>query len=918
MKKSKLQVLIEFISNLKKIQSTGKPVKKTLATFKKNIHSLATLAAFAGMISASFATTYYTKANGNWSATATWSTVGYGNPVNTGSFPAAGDVVNIGDGYTVLITANAAAATVNIGQGVSGVLSFQTILANSLNVSGDISVNSGAVFNDASLVDKTKSLIIGGNFSNFGTVDLFVTAARMVQIAFTGAANSIVSGSGTWDINTVNMSKSVTSATLEVQQNAFENAILILYNTRGTYIHNNAGTYSIIGSTANYTISRNCNFKCLQGTLAFASTGTILYLQGGLYVNGGNVVVGSAASDIGIATYNAGVTPYLEVTSGTLNVRAGIAPIQSVPAGNFSFRMTGGTITLNTSTSGSIRNLFMVNDVAGSIFDMSGGTIIMQRPNVASINVADFSLCGNNGTVTSTGGTVQFGNASTPANSRFNFVPFAGVTQPHFKITGNVGTAVSLAPSQNSTVNFKLLSLYIDFGKTFDIRSINNAFGDSKQMTLLSTCDGVNAFYNDGTFIARTSTVTFNTSGAQSIGGSVVATFYNLSINNANHITLNRAANIQNFLSLVNGKLYTTNANVLTILSTGSASIGANNTFVDGPMVHTVATASTVTKTYPVGKNGSYRPVVLTVQHTNNTSVTYRAEIFNSPATGLPFTLPPTIANVSNIRYVQFTRQPVANFFQGRIQMYYDTDDGVLDYTSLLVAHDDGVSQWQNFGGVATANVTGNITSSLFNNFHTYFALGNPPGGGNPLPIELTSFNVRLINKKVLVDWATASELNNDFFTIEKSSDNVNFFTLAVVNGSGTTSQAHQYQYLDDKPFGGMSYYRLKQTDFDGQSTTFPTVAVFNAARNKFDVFPNPSPDHIVTLSYPDRDLSNFEVFVQDITGKIIPSHTIAGERAGEMKLVIDENHVSHGGLFIVTAQSAEQTLKERLLISHK
>src|SRR5204862_1464435 len=132
---------------------------------------------------------------------------------------------------------------------------------------------------------------------------------------------------------------------------------------------------------------------------------------------------------------------------------------------------------------------------------------------------------------------------------------------------------------------------------------------------------------------------------------------YNLPVNTDNHTTLTRAENVQNFLSLVNEKLYTTNANVLTILSNGSASIGANNTYVEGPLVHTVATASSIFKPYPIGKNGAYRPVVVTIQHTNATSVTYRAEVFNSPASGLPYTLPPTIANVSTVRYVQFTRQ---------------------------------------------------------------------------------------------------------------------------------------------------------------------------------------------------------------------------------------------------------------------
>src|SRR5947208_683126 len=147
----------------------------------------------------------------------------------------------------------------------------------------------------------------------------------------------------------------------------------------------------------------------------------------------------------------------------------------------------------------------------------------------------------------------------------------------------------------------------------------------------------------------------------------------------------------------------------------------------------------------------------------------------------LPFSLPASISGVSNVRYVQFNRQAVANFTNGTIQMYYDVDDGVANKNTLLVAHDDGVSLWQNYGGTATANWTGNITSASFTNFHSYFSLANPPGGGNPLPVELSSFNVKLENRKVYMDWTTQSEINNDFFTVERSTDNVSYDAITTI-----------------------------------------------------------------------------------------------------------------------------------------
>ena len=86
----------------------------------------------------------------------------------------------------------------------------------------------------------------------------------------------------------------------------------------------------------------------------------------------------------------------------------------------------------------------------------------------------------------------------------------------------------------------------------------------------------------------------------------------------------------------------------------------------------------------------------------------------------------------------------------------------------------------------------------------------------NPLPIELTRLNARVENNVVRLEWETASETNNDFFTVEKSSDAINFEKLTIVQGAGNSTKQIRYSIIDDSPINGISYYRLKQTDFDG------------------------------------------------------------------------------------------------------
>ncbi len=907
--------MVDYLSNLTQIKKYRKSDEQGHSPSNRMM-SIFVLLLF--LVSASSqAATYYSRTNGgNWNVNTTWSTVAYGNATNTGTFPQAGDVANIGDGYTLYINAAISCATINIGQGVSGVLEFKSTSNYTLNISGNITVNTGAKFWYNSAVVRTHQINLAGNFTNFGTVDFYAGVGMITNLTFNGTTNSTVTGTGTWDLSNVTLNKNTSTAySLTVSAPNFETGIRTFIGTFGTYIHNNVGTYSINPTAATFTIGPNMIYKVPLGTMWFASAADNVMLQGSLYVNGGRVYIGTTAGLQGLRFDQNGVpVPYLEVTSGTLQVYGGITYGPASSAEPFSFKQTGGNIIVNSGTTGSNRQLFYLNDVAGSIFDMSGGTITLQNPNIAGTSTIDFSVCGTNGTVNSTGGLITFGNSSTTAGASFNFRPYPNVTMPNFKVTGSAATAITVAPSFGSSVNFKLLSLYIDVNKTFDIRSIAGAVGDSKTMTLLGTANGVDAFYNDGTFQPRLGNVTFNTTGAQGIGGASITTFYTLSINNSSNITLNKAANVSNLLNMVNGKLITTNTNILTCTSTASATLGSNTSYVDGPMVHTVASASLQTKTYPIGKGVAFRPVVLTVTHSNATSVTYRAEVNNSPATALPFSNPPTISNVSAVRYVRFIRSAVGNFTSARLQMYYDTDDVVGDKSTLLVAHDDGVSQWQNFGGTATANWTGNIISGLFTNFHNYFALGNPPGGGNALPISLASFTAAFEGRNVNVKWSTQTEINNDYFTVERSADNINYTAIAQVDGSGNTTITKNYNYIDQQPLKGISYYRLKQTDFDGKYEYFRAVDVQNKVKPTFTLFPNPSSSNIIHLT-GETDLSNSRITVEDITGRIIPSSFRYTEN-GSIEIHIEEYYLKPGSVFFITATDGVNSVKEKLLIN--
>ncbi len=94
----------------------------------------------------------------------------------------------------------------------------------------------------------------------------------------------------------------------------------------------------------------------------------------------------------------------------------------------------------------------------------------------------------------------------------------------------------------------------------------------------------------------------------------------------------------------------------------------------------------------------------------------------------------------------------------------------------------------------------------------------------NPLPIELTSFNVDCNNAEAVITWTSATEINNDYYTIDRTIDGATYETIATVKGAGNSSMPLTYSITDNNPLRGTSYYRLSQTDLDGKTTHFAPI----------------------------------------------------------------------------------------------
>lgn len=186
-----------------------------------------------------------------------------------------------------------------------------------------------------------------------------------------------------------------------------------------------------------------------------------------------------------------------------------------------------------------------------------------------------------------------------------------------------------------------------------------------------------------------------------------------------------------------------------------------------------------------------------------------------------------------------------------------------------------------------------------------------------PLPVELIYFNAQLNSDKVELTWITASETNNDYFTIQKTLNGSDFESAGEIDGSGNSSTTVNYSFTDQSPYEGKSYYRLKQTDFNGNYAYSPLIPVNFKGQSSFsfEIYPNPKRDGDVFISIEEREQKEILVVVYDVTGKESYSKVIVTEINGNNVYAIDNSNQLSTGVYIITATSDQKIYSKRLVV---
>lgn len=194
-----------------------------------------------------------------------------------------------------------------------------------------------------------------------------------------------------------------------------------------------------------------------------------------------------------------------------------------------------------------------------------------------------------------------------------------------------------------------------------------------------------------------------------------------------------------------------------------------------------------------------------------------------------------------------------------------------------------------------------NTTTKVITSVNTLNSFSWFTGGeaNEPLPISLISFTATPVNNDhVDLGWVTASETNNDYFTVERSRNAVDFEPVAVVDGAGNSNTMLTYDAVDEQPYAGLSYYRLKQTDFDGQFAYSNLVPVmFNSAEFAVvNAFTNTNGQFEVWVNAPSSEQTSYTIL--DMQGKIIGTVNQEATK-GLSKIVLPTDGLAAGVYFI-------------------
>lgn len=189
-----------------------------------------------------------------------------------------------------------------------------------------------------------------------------------------------------------------------------------------------------------------------------------------------------------------------------------------------------------------------------------------------------------------------------------------------------------------------------------------------------------------------------------------------------------------------------------------------------------------------------------------------------------------------------------------------------------------------------------------------------------PIPVELISFEGKAENNKVKLVWRTAMEINNDYFAVERSKDGKRFEKIGEVKGYGYSNTILNYSFTDENPYSGLSYYRLKQNDYNGDFEYSRIISVRNISNVQvtagIEVFPNPSTGENITVVLKGLSEPDVTFAVYDMVGKCVFKNTYGiGPDTKINKIEIKPRQELSAGIYTMVVTSGTEIFTQKIIV---
>ncbi len=419
--------------------------------------------------------------------------------------------------------------------------------------------------------------------------------------------------------------------------------------------------------------------------------------------------------------------------------------------------------------------------------------------------------------------------------------------------------------------------------------------------------------HNGSSLILGGSVIVFQGNTASNIQGSSDILFDEVVINKTggSSVNLTKDVTIDLFLDLESGYL-DLNGNTLTINQQTGDAITRTNGYIlsenttNSSIVNWSVGNVTDTYEFPFGNvGGDYIPFIfeLTSGDAGNLSVsTYAADMNNLPlpagVTNLDREGSDNSANVVNRFYLINLNgdiAPVANV------TFTASPSEIGSITGLQAQRWNG-TEWEE----PILGQTNTATSATVPNV-SQFSPWTMSGNASPLPVELIDFNAKIATNSVELKWNTASEINNDYFVVQRSSNGKDFTDIGKVNGHGSTNIIQSYQFDDSKPLIGNNFYRLNQVDFDGKNEYSHVVMVINNNITPIEIviYPNPTADFVNILSK--NEVENLNYTLYNGRGSIV-SLTERTHQVSKQQTKLNLQNLERGGYILKIVEGSSVT----------